>query len=138
LRICQCEIHPLSQFEAGKALISRSFGGEGQRSDEVDFCCSRLDQRIDLRHPLAVLAFRMPWQEIEPSMAHAFAKRVRASTSVEDSDLCGTVSGVIGGGISSAGCPRAPLRLIVSLLYLKHAFSECDEGEVERWCETPA
>ena len=31
----------------------------------------------DLRHPLAVLASRMPWQGIEPSVAHLFAHRVR-------------------------------------------------------------
>jgi len=30
-----------------------------------DFFRNRLDQLIDLRHPLAVLANRMPWQEIE-------------------------------------------------------------------------
>ena len=29
-------------------------------TDEVDFFRSRLDQMIDLRHPLAVLASRMP------------------------------------------------------------------------------
>lgn len=32
-----------------------------------DFFRNRLDQMIDLRHPLAVLANRMPWQEIEAS-----------------------------------------------------------------------
>ena len=32
-----------------------------------DFFRNRLDQLIDLRHPLAVLANRMPWQEIEAS-----------------------------------------------------------------------
>ncbi len=33
-----------------------------------DFFRNRLDQLIDLRHPLAVLANRMPWQEIEASL----------------------------------------------------------------------
>ena len=33
--------------------------------------------------------------------------------------------------------PRLPLRLVISLLYLKHAFNESDEGVVERWAETP-
>jgi hypothetical protein len=32
---------------------------------------------IDLRHPLAVFGSRMPWQEIEGSLAHQFARRVR-------------------------------------------------------------
>jgi len=31
-----------------------------------DFFRLRLDQMIDLRHPLAVLASHMPWQQIEP------------------------------------------------------------------------
>ena len=30
-----------------------------------DFFRARLDQMIDLRHPLAVLANRMPWAQIE-------------------------------------------------------------------------
>jgi IS5 family transposase len=34
-----------------------------------DFFRNRLDQMIDLRHPLAVLANRMPWLDIEASLA---------------------------------------------------------------------
>jgi IS5 family transposase len=44
---------------------------------------------------------------------------------------------VVGSGKSNAGRPRLPIRLMVSLLYLKHAFNENDEGVVERWAETP-
>jgi IS5 family transposase len=40
-------------------------------TDAADFFRSRLDQMIDLRHPLAVLASRMPWQEIEASIVLA-------------------------------------------------------------------
>ena len=47
-----------------------------------DFFRSRLDQMIDLRHPLAVLASRMPWQEIEASLAHQFARQVKAGKNV--------------------------------------------------------
>ncbi len=36
-----------------------------------DFLNSRIDQMIDLRHSLAVLASHMPWQEIEASLAKA-------------------------------------------------------------------
>jgi IS5 family transposase len=32
---------------------------------------------IDLRHPLAVLATRMPWTEIEKSLAPLFARKAR-------------------------------------------------------------
>jgi len=106
-------------------------------TDTADFFRSRLDQMIDLRHPLAVLASRMPWQELEASIAHLFAKAVRAGQKIEDVDLFGGVAKVVGAGISPAGRPRLPLRLMISLLYLKHAFNESDEGVVERWAETP-
>ena len=102
-----------------------------------DFFRSRLDQMIDLRHPLAVLASRMPWQEIEASLAHQFARQVKAGKTVEDIGLFGPEVKVVGGGKSNAGRPRLPIRLMVSLLYLKHAFNESDEGVVERWAETP-
>jgi IS5 family transposase len=51
--------------------------------------------------------------------------------------LFGLVSAVSGGSPSSAGRPRLPNRLVVALLYLKHAFNESDEELIERWCETP-
>ena len=106
-------------------------------SDTADFFRGRLDHMIDLRHPLAVLASRMPWQEIEASIAHRFARRVRSGQKIEDQDLFGPMSTVVGAGVSAAGRPRLPLRLMIALLYLKHAFNESDEGVVERWAETP-
>jgi hypothetical protein len=33
--------------------------------------------------------------------------------------------------------PRLPMRLMISLLYLKHTFDESDEGVLDRWSETP-
>jgi hypothetical protein len=97
-----------------------------------DFFRSRLDQMIELRHPLAVLASRLPWQEIEASIAQSFARQVRQGKKIEDVDLFGGVSTIVGTGVSNAGRPRLPLRLMTSLLYLKHAFNES-----ERWAETP-
>ena len=41
-----------------------------------DFFRARLDQMIDLRHPLAVLARRVPWSAIEASLAPQLAHRV--------------------------------------------------------------
>ena len=58
----------------------------------ADFFRNRLDQMIDLRHPLAVLANRMPWQELEASLAHRFARQVRAGKRIEDMDLFRCVS----------------------------------------------
>lgn len=52
-----------------------------------DFIRARLDQRIDLRHALAVLATRMPWAQIEASLAPVFAHRDRRGRSVDGCDL---------------------------------------------------
>lgn len=100
-----------------------------------DMFRSRLDTMIDMRHPLAVLATRMPWAEIEASLAPVLAHRDRAGRHVEDTDLFGPMTRVVAAGVSNAGRPRMPLRLMVSLLYLKHAFNESDESLVQRWSE---
>jgi len=100
-----------------------------------DFFRARLDQMIDLRHPLAVLATRMPWQAIETSLAPVFAHRDRKGRPVEGADLFGPTLAVAGAGISLAGRPRLPIRLMVALLYLKHAYNESDESLVERWAQ---
>jgi transposase, IS5 family len=102
-----------------------------------DFFRNRLDQLIDLRHPLAVLANRMPWQEIEASLAHRFARQVRSGKKIEGMDMFGPTQALAGSGVSNAGRPRLPTRLMVSLLYLKHAFNESDENVIQRWGETP-
>ena len=101
-----------------------------------DFFRLRLDQMIDLRHPLAVLASRMPWQQIEASVAHLFARKARAGVVMPDLDLFGEPV-QHQARVSAAGRPRVPLRIMISLLYLKHAFNESDEGVVERWRDTP-
>jgi IS5 family transposase len=52
-----------------------------------DLFRTRLDQMIDLRHPLAVLARGMPWAQIEASLASAFARQDRVGQLVEGEDL---------------------------------------------------
>jgi IS5 family transposase len=42
---------------------------------------------------------------------------------------------IAGGGKSAAGRPRLSIRLMASLLYLKHAYNLSDEEVVERWAE---
>jgi IS5 family transposase len=100
-----------------------------------DFFRARLDQMIDLRHPLAVLANRMPWAQIESALAPAFARKNRRGQAVAGSDLFGTSLQIAGAGISAAGRPRLPIRLMAALLYLKHAFNLSDEELVARWSE---
>jgi hypothetical protein len=66
-----------------------------------DFFRNRLDQMIDFRHPLAVLANRMPWQEFEASLPQRWARQVKAGKKIEGLDLFGPVSVVAGGGNNS-------------------------------------
>lgn len=101
-----------------------------------DFFRARLDHMIDLRHPLCVLSCRMPWQQIEASVSHLFMRKARASVAMPDLDLFGEAPVAVARA-SNAGRPRVPLRMMIALLYLKHAFNESDEGVVERWGETP-
>jgi IS5 family transposase len=100
-----------------------------------DFFRARLDAMIDLRHPLAVLATRMPWTEIEKSLAPLFARKARMGSMKLDADMFGPTAVLVAEGLSAAGRPRLPIRLMVALLYLKHAFNESDESVVERWSE---
>lgn len=101
-----------------------------------DFFRLRLDHMIDLRHSLAVLASRMPWQKIEACVSHVFSAKVRAGKKLPGIDLFGEQIQTAALK-SKAGRPRVPLRTMIALLYLKHAFNESDEGVVQRWSETP-
>jgi transposase, IS5 family len=100
-----------------------------------DFFRSRLDQMIDLRHPLAVLAGRLPWDQIAAALTPAFSRQPRVGKAVAGDDLFGPTLEIRGTGISAAGRPRLPIRLMTALLYLKHAFNLSDEELVERWSE---
>jgi len=100
-----------------------------------DFFRSRLDQMIDLRHPLAALSARMPWAHIEAVLAPAFARKARIGMREESFDLFGPTLATGDAGVSAAGRPRLPIRLMAALLYLKHAFNLSDEELVQRWSE---
>ncbi len=75
---------------------------------------SRLENQIDLRHPLVQLSHRLPWSALE----QALSPRLPATT-------------------STGGRPALPVRLIAGLLYLKHAYDLSDEAVCERWLENP-
>jgi transposase, IS5 family len=72
-----------------------------------DFFRSRLDQMIDLKHPLAVLATRLPWASIEAALTPKLAPQAKRAVG---QDLAGAFDGKFGGGISPAGRPRLPVR----------------------------
>ena len=101
-----------------------------------DFFRSRLDQMIDLRHPLAVLATRLRWASIEAAIAPKLTHTAKPAKRVSGEDLAGAFDGESGGGISPAGRARLPIGLMVSLLHLKNSFNLSDEELVERWAET--
>lgn len=70
---------------------------------------SRLDQILNLRHPLCVLAGRIDWAAFDRELGALYAQ--------------------------DRGRPGLPTRLMVGLHYLKHAFNESDESVVERFLE---
>jgi IS5 family transposase len=68
---------------------------------------------------------------VAPKLAH----QVHPAKPLSGQDLAGAFEGEFGGGVSPAGRPRLPVRLMVSLLYLKHSFNLSDEEVVQRWAE---
>jgi transposase, IS5 family len=100
-----------------------------------NFFVARLDQMIDPKHPLAVLATRMPWAALEKALTPKPDVAAPPAAIEKVEDLFGTHERQVGVGDSAAGRPRLPLRLMLSLLYLKHAYNLSDEAVVERWSE---
>lgn len=100
-----------------------------------DFFRARLAEMIDPRHPLVVLAARLPWSAIEAALAPKFAHQDRAPKTDVVDGLFGAETVEFGGGISHAGRPRLPIRLMAGLAYLKNAFNLSDEELVQRWSE---
>ena len=87
---------------------------EGPEGRSDDLFRARLDQMIGNEHPLVKLAEKMPWE--------AIAERL---------------SGVLPPEPAGAGRPALPMRLVVGLLYLKHAYNLSDEQVCARWLENP-
>ena len=101
----------------------------------VDFFRNRIDAMINLNDPLAVLATRLPWNHIEAALAQKFERPSRVGQVLQSQDMFGTTQTVIGGARSNAGRPKLPIRLMVSLLYLKNGCNLSDEELVVRWSE---
>jgi len=100
-----------------------------------DFFRNHIESMIDLKRPLAVLARRLPWAQIEAALAPKFARQDRAGVVVEGVDMLGPTLAVAAAGRSNAGRPRVAMRLLISLVYLKHSFNLSDEEVCERWSE---
>ena len=87
--------------------------------ETADFFRARIDAMINLSDPLAVLATRLPWDQIEASVAAKFERQERAGQILEGHDLFGATQVLEGVGVSNAGRPKLSIRLMASLLYLK-------------------
>lgn len=75
-----------------------------------DLFRSRLDQMINLRHELVILADRIDWQHLDNQLIPLY---------------------------SSTGRPAIPSRLMVGLHLLKQIHNLSDEAVCERWVESP-
>lgn len=70
-----------------------------------------LENIVSQMHPLVTLAGKINWERFEKEL---------------ESNFCET-----------NGAPAKPIRLMVGLHYLKHAYNLSDEKTVERWVENP-
>jgi IS5 family transposase len=77
----------------------------------IDLFRSSLEQILDRRHPLYVMANKIDWKIFDRSFGALFAQK--------------------------KGRPALPTRLVVGLHYLKHAYNESDESVVARLLENP-
>ena len=80
-------------------------------SQSADMFRQRLDELVNLNHPLAQLATHIDWNVFEREWAGHFP--------------------------SSRGRPATSTRLIAGLLYLQHTFALSDEDVVWGWVENP-
>jgi len=81
-----------------------------RQSGSGDLFRSRLDQIIDMKHPLVRLAHKIDWKWIDGELADRF---------------------------SDKGRPATETRFMIGLLILKHMFALSDEGVCERWVYDP-
>ena len=84
---------------------------KSQLSDQGDLFRSRLDQILDRQHELYRLADQIDWSFFEREFGPLYSVKM--------------------------GRPGVPIRLLVGLHYLKHAYNESDESVVARFVENP-
>jgi IS5 family transposase len=84
---------------------------ERRDSGQNDLFCARLDQIVDLGHPLAKLAGSVDWGFLEEQFGAVYSDK--------------------------AGHPPLPTRLMAGLAILKHMHDLSDEALCERWIENP-
>jgi len=80
-------------------------------SSQLQLFQSHFDQLLNPNHPLVQLANRIDWNRFQIALEDCYSP-----------DL---------------GAPAKSVRVIVGLLYLKHAYNLSDEGVLECWVENP-
>ena len=106
--------------------------------ESFDLFRMRLENLVLPNHPLVVLGSHIQWDTIERRLSHLFQRKPKQVQALELDGLFGMHAAIVPVQPSRAGRKRLPFRLMASLLYLKHAFNESDDGVVDRWAETPA
>ncbi|HEX3600437.1 MAG TPA: IS5 family transposase [Lacipirellulaceae bacterium] len=81
------------------------------RGSQSELFGAQLSELLNPEHPLYVLAERIDWPEFDAAIDACYAADI--------------------------GRPGVNTRLMVGLVYLKHAFDESDESVVARWVENP-
>jgi len=81
------------------------------RTPQCELFGAQLSELLNPGHPLYVLAERIDWSQFDAAIDACYAEEL--------------------------GRPGVNTRLMVGLLYLKHAFDESDESVVARWVENP-
>lgn len=102
-----------------------------------DFFRSRIDAMVDQKHPLFILAGRMPWTRLDATLRAAKPRVEKVAQTALRDDLFGASAQVKRTGNAGAGRPALSIRLLSGLLYLKHAYNESDESVCEKWAENP-
>ena len=100
---------------ANTCFLANSFGDcigpKPSQPQSGELFRPRLDEQINMQHPLVRLAALIDCAEIERTFAVSFT--------------------------SGRGRPALPPRLIAGLLYLQHTFDASDEAVVNTWVENP-
>jgi len=81
-----------------------------QKARHDDLFRARLDQIINMKHPLVVLAGKIDWAWIDDELAGYFADE---------------------------GRPAEPVRFMIGMFLLKHTYTLSDEDVWERWVHDP-
>ncbi|MFH1315762.1 MAG: IS5 family transposase [Candidatus Uhrbacteria bacterium] len=82
-----------------------------KEANQGDLFRSRLDQILNRRHPIFILANETDWGVFDEEFGASY--------------------------VDNVGRPGCPTRVMVGLCYLKHTYNESDESVVEKFIENP-